>query len=140
MKKIFLFISPLLLFAFCISGCNRHNGWNAQQREELHNALKNYREMTYRNHLTPAEYDAFADEVARLIEEEYPVFTSFIQMQGVADTLDVVVVETIAQELDEDAHNLRHIYPYNFLVDEVFFRRDSPTISNSNSTNVWQGR
>lgn len=61
-------------------------------------------------------------------------------MQGVADTLDVVVVETIAQELDEDAHNLRHIYPYNFLVDEVFFRRDSPTISNSNSTNVWQGR
>ena len=37
-------------------------------------------------------------------------------MQGVDDTVDMVVVSTIVDELDADAHNMRHIYPYRALV------------------------
>lgn len=118
MKKLLLFVPLLLLLVMGISSCNNHNGWNAQQRQEMREALKNYRKMVYLNDLTDAEYNAFADEVARLLEQEYPVYTSFLQMQGATDTVDVVVVETIVQDLDEDARNMRHLYPYNFLVSQ----------------------
>ncbi len=37
-------------------------------------------------------------------------------MQGVDDTVDMVVVTTIVDELNADARNMRHIYPYNYLV------------------------
>jgi len=37
-------------------------------------------------------------------------------MQGVDDTVDMVVVSTIVDELNADARNMRHIYPYNYLV------------------------
>ena len=32
------------------------------------------------------------------------------------DTVDMIVVTTIVDELNADAHNMRHIYPYNYLV------------------------
>lgn len=118
MKKFLLFVPLMLLFALGISSCNNQNGWNQQQRKELRDALKDYRKMVYLNQMTDTEYDAFAHEVAHLIEHEYPVYTSFIQMQGAADTVDVMVVETIVQELNEDARNMRRIYPYNFLVEQ----------------------
>ena len=58
----------------------------------------------------------FSDEVAGQLENSYPVYMEFVQMQGVDDTVDMVVVSTIVDELNADARNMRHIYPYNYLV------------------------
>lgn len=39
-------------------------------------------------------------------------------MAGVNDTVDMVVVTTIVEELEADARNMRHIFPYDYLVAE----------------------
>ena len=97
--------------------CSKKREWNHQQRQAMRQALRDYREMVYLNDLTDAEYLLFTDEVATDLETAYPVYAAFIEMPGVEDTVDMVVVETIVDYLDADAHNMRHIYPYASLVD-----------------------
>lgn len=116
MKKILLSFSLLALFAAGFMGCSQQREWNREQRKAMRDALRDYRKMVYLNDLTDAEFQLFADEVATALETSFPVYTTFIAMPGVNDTVDVVVVETIVEELDADAHNMRHIYPYNYLV------------------------
>ncbi len=116
MKKILLSFSLLALFATGFIGCSQQREWNREQRKAMREALRDYRKMVYLNDLTDAEFQLFADEVATALETSYPVYTTFIAMPGVNDTVDVVVVETIVEELDADARNMRHIYPYNYLV------------------------
>ena len=99
-------------------GCSKKREWNHQQRQAMRQALRDYREMVYLNDLTDAEYLLFTDEVATDLETAYPVYAAFIEMPGVEDTVDMVVVETIVDYLDADAHNMRHIYPYASLVAE----------------------
>ncbi len=116
MKKILLSFSLLALFATGFIGCSQQREWNREQRKAMREALRDYRKMVYLNDLTDAEFQLFADEVATALETSYPFYTTFIAMPGVNDTVDVVVVETIVEELDADARNMRHIYPYNYLV------------------------
>lgn len=82
----------------------------------MREALDSYRQMVYLDDLTDAEFVLFSDEVAGALENAYPVYAAFIQMPGVNDTVDMVVVTTIVEELNADAHNMRHIFPYNYLV------------------------
>ena len=109
MKKILLSFSLLALFATGFIGCSQQREWNREQRKAMREALRDYRKMVYLNDLTDAEFQLFADEVATALETSYPVYTTFIAMPGVNDTVDVVVVETIVEELDADARNMRHI-------------------------------
>lgn len=74
--------------------------------------------MVYLDDLTDAEFVLFADGVANDLEGAYPVYTTFIEMPGVDDTVEMVVVTAIVDELNADAHNMRHIYPYNYLVSQ----------------------
>ena len=84
----------------------------------MRNLLRDYRKMIYLNDLTEAEYMLFSDRVLASIEEEYPVYTTFVEMPAVNDTVQVYVVTTIVEQLDADASNMRHIYPYRDLVAE----------------------
>ena len=65
-----------------------------------------------------AQRRLFADDVALALEEDYPVYTTFVQMPGVNDTVQVYVVTTIVEELNADARNMRHIFPYRYLVEQ----------------------
>jgi hypothetical protein len=58
----------------------------------------------------------FADQVLASVEQDYPVYTTFIEMPGVNDTVQVYVVTTIVEQLAADASNMRHLYPYRDLV------------------------
>ena len=116
MKKILLTVSVAALSILSIVGCSQQAKWNRQERQAMRNLLRDYRDMIYLNDLTDAEYMLFSDNVAANIEEDYPVYTTFIQMPGVNDTVQVYVVTTIVEELDTDARNMRHIYPYQYLV------------------------
>ncbi len=98
--------------------CSKKREWTHQQRQAMRQALREYRDMVYLNDLTDAEYLIFTDEVATDLETTYPVYATFIEMPGVEDTVDWVVVETIVDYLNADAHNMRHIYPYHSLVAE----------------------
>ena len=118
MKKFLLIVPVLALFAAAFVGCTQHQKWNHAQRKTMRAALHDYRKMVYLEDLTDPEFVLFTDEVANTLEGSYPVYTTFIEMEGVNDTVDMVVVTTIVEELDADARNMRHIFPYNYLVAE----------------------
>ena len=110
MKKILLSFT-LLAMAATITGCSQQAKWNHKQRQAMREALREYRDMVYLADLTEPEFVIFTDDVANDIEMVYPVYTTFIEMPGVNDTVDMFVVTTIVDELNADAHNMRHIYP-----------------------------
>lgn len=116
MKKILLCVPLLALFAAGLIGCSQQRQWNHEQRKAMREALRSYRQMVYLDDLNDAEFVLFTDDVAGQLENSYPVYVEFVEMQGVDDTVDMVVVSTIVDELDADAHNMRHIYPYSTLV------------------------
>ena len=82
----------------------------------MRNLLRDYRRMVYLNDLSEAEYMLFTDRVLASIEEEYPIYTTFVELPSVNDTVQVYVVTTIVEELAADASNMRHLYPYRDLV------------------------
>ena len=116
MKKILLCASLLAVFAAGFAGCSQRRDWNREERKAMRDALRSYRQMIYLDDLTDSEFVLFSDGVAGELENAYPVYTTFIQMPGVNDTVDMFVVTTIVEELDADAHNMRHIFPYDYLV------------------------
>lgn len=115
MKKILLTLSLFGVMAVTV-GCSEKAKWDHKQKEALRNALKTYREMVYLQDLTEPEFVIFTDGVAGDIETAYPVYATFMQLPAVDDTLDMFVVTAIVEELQEDASNMRHLYPYRTLV------------------------
>ncbi len=116
MKKILLCVPVLAIFAAGFFGCSQQKQWNHEQRKAAREALRSYRQMVYLNDLTDDEFVLFSDQVGNMLEVAYPTYTTFIEMPGAADTVDMVVISTIVDALDADARNMRHIYPYNYLV------------------------
>ena len=118
MKRFLLSVSVLALAIISAVGCSQQAKWNRAQRQQMREALREYRQMVYLDDLTDAEFMLFADDVALALEEDYPVYTTFVQMPGVNDTVQVYVVTTIVEELNADARNMRHIFPYRYLVEQ----------------------
>lgn len=116
MKKFLLSVSLLTLMLCGFVGCSQQNKWSREQRQSLREMLRDYRKMVYLNDLTEAEYMLFSDDVAAAIETDYPVYTTFVEMPAVNDTVQVYVVTTIVEQLSTDASNMRHLYPYASLV------------------------
>ena len=116
MKKLLLCLPLLAILAAGFFGCSKQREWNHEQRKAMREALRAYRQMVYLDNLTDAEFVLFSDQVAGTLENAYPVYVEFIQMDGVDDTVDMVVVTEIVDELNADARNMRHIFPYNTLV------------------------
>ena len=123
MKKIFSLLSAAVLLsaagyfvAVCLAGCSHQAQWNREQRQQMRQALNHYRQMVYLQDLTDPEFVIFSDNVATDLENSYPVYATFVRMPGMNDTVDAVVISAIVDELDADAHNMRHLYPYQYLV------------------------
>ena len=140
MKKILLCVSLLSMFAAGFVGCSQKREWNHEQRKAMREALRSYRQMVYLDDLTDAEFVLFTDQVAGELEGTYPVYATFVEMPGVTDTVDMVVVTTIVDELNADARNMRHIFPYNYLVGRACFPQASTTTSRRLFTTASPGR
>ena len=113
----------LLIFAIALGvgalvGCTHNNGWNEKNRKAVHDDLRNYRDMIYVEDLQEIEFEDFSGDVIDAIEIDYPLYTVYYELPARGDTLDVYVVSTIVERLDTDPHNLRHIFPYSWLVSE----------------------
>lgn len=115
MKKI-VHILLLAMTIIATASCSKQARWNHEQKEALKKALKTYREMVYLQDLTEPEFVIFTDDVAGNVESAYPVYATFMQLPSIDDTLDMFVVTTIVEQLNEDATNMRHLYPYKTLV------------------------
>ena len=102
MKKILLYL-PVMLILAAGFGCSEQRKWNREQRKEMREMLRDYRQMAYLNDLTDAEFILFSDDVATALEGDYPVYATFVTMP-------------VVEELQADARNMRHIFPYEQLV------------------------
>ena len=116
MKKSLLFI--MLTAMVVVTGCSNERRWGMREREELRKELRAYRNMVYLDNLAEAEFDLFSGDVVEAIEIDYPVYTTFVELPGRGDTVEVYVVSTIVEELNANPHNMRNIYPYPYLVAE----------------------
>lgn len=117
MKKLLL---TMMIFAAVASvvSCEKQRGWNHKERAKVHDEVRRYRERAYLRNLEEVEFDEFSNNVVDAIEIDYPVYTTFVELPGRGDTVEVYVVSTIVSELQADAHNMRKIYPYRILVRE----------------------
>ena len=101
-----------------VVGCSSGRRWSDKERAEVRRDVRAYRNMVYLDNLEEVEFDIFADDVTEAIEIDYPVYTTFVELPGRGDTVEVYVVQTIVSELQADAHNMRKLYPYKELVAE----------------------
>ena len=116
MKKVLLSVALVGLVVAGFVACGEQTKWNREERQAMRNLLRDYRKMVYLSDLTEAEYMLFADQVLASVEQDYPVYTTCVEMPAMNDTVQVYVVTTIVEQLDADASNMRHIYPYRDLV------------------------
>lgn len=116
MKRFLLSVSVVALIIGSLFACGEQTKWNREERQAMRNLLRDYRKMVYLSDLSEAEYMLFTDRVLASVEEDYPVYTTFVEMPGMNDTVQVYVVTTIVEQLAADASNMRHLYPYRDLV------------------------
>ena len=116
MKKFLLSVAIVALIFGGVFACGEQTKWSREERQAMRNLLRDYRTMVYLNDLTEAEYMLFTDQVLASVEAAYPVYTTFVEMPGKNDTVQVYVVTTIVEQLNADASNMRHLYPYRDLV------------------------
>ncbi len=115
MKKIYNIFAIVAIFAAMVS-CSQPTKWNDVQRAEFIEWLDDYREMIYLSDLSDSEFVVFTGDVSSELEVAYPVYTQFIIMPALTDTVDMWVVNAIVEDINADATNMRHLYPYHTLV------------------------
>lgn len=117
--KRFLLSLVLLTVMVAVAGCKtKTREWNDRDRRAVREEVRAYRDMVYLNNLAELEFEEFADDVVGYIEVDYPVYTTFVELPSKGDTVEVYVVSTIVKKLNADAHNMRNIFPYPWLVSE----------------------
>ena len=114
MKKFFIIMTAAA--ALLSAACSHHAQWNREERQQMRENINRYKKMVYLQDLTDPEFVIFSDNVAARLENSYPVYATFMRMPGAQDTVETVVVAAIVDDLEADAHNMRHLYPYHYLV------------------------
>lgn len=117
MKRLLLSLALVAVAATTI-GCTQQQKWNHEEKKALREMLKEYRQILYLQDLTDSEFVIFTDDVANDLEVAFPVYTTFVEMPALNDTIDMYVVMQIVDEINADAHNMRHLFPYHDLVAE----------------------
>lgn len=110
--------------ALSFVSCSQPTEWNTTQRAAFRELMNDYREMVYLENLDNTEFVIFSNDVANDIEMTYPNYAQFVAMPAVNDTVDVWVVTTIVSDLNENAHNMRYLYPYESLVKSGMLPKD----------------
>ena len=118
MRRLLLSLVLLAVMVVAAGCAPRGKEWNDKDRRAVREEVRAYRDMAYLNNLAELEFEEFADDVVGYIEIDYPVYTTFVELPSKGDTVEVYVVSTIVKRLNADAHNMRNIYPYPWLVAE----------------------
>ena len=85
------FLLPLVMLATTVAAisCKSDKKWSDLDRRAVRDEVRTYRDMVYLENLADTEFDAFSGDVVSAIEVDYPVYTTFIEMPGQGDTVEV---------------------------------------------------
>lgn len=112
MKKTLLLVCLLAL----LFGCAKRKEWNQQQRQQMREMLRQYRDMVYLENMTDSEFGLFADGVLADLELMYPNYPAFVALPAMNDSVTTVIITTIVTDVKADPHNMRYMFPYDQLV------------------------
>ena len=112
-----IFKAIVLTTAVAAVACSKNATWHEAERRELREEVQAYRDMIYLQNLANEELELFSGDVVESIEIAYPVYAVFEELPGQSDTVQVYIVETIVTQLKDNAHNMRHLFPYHSLVE-----------------------
>lgn len=116
-QGIALVIATMGIVGASLSACGTKNkGWNEEQRASAREMLSEWRDVAYLNALSDAEWAMFAGDVADILEMQWPSYVEFMAMPMVDDSVELVVVTAIVNEIEANSRNMRHIFPYHTLV------------------------
>lgn len=117
-EKIIYPIVAIVATVVMVVGCSGRKGWTPRQRAEAKEQLTEWREVAYLGAMSDAEFAAFTDQAVEMLESRYPSYLELIAMPMMGDSVEVVVVATVVSDIRSDSHNLRHLFPYRWLVQE----------------------
>ncbi len=122
-KEIYttLFAAAAILAVACNTTTSE---WTNEQRKSMRRTLHQYRDMVYIDELTDAEFYIFSDNVTDEVEAAYPDYDTFFAFPAVNDSIASYVTTVIVEQLDADASNMKHIYPYRTLTKEGVLPKD----------------
>ncbi len=118
MKKFTLPSIFMLALSLLFVSCSQPREWSAEEHQKFVTTLEPYRQMAYLDEFNDAEFVVFSSDIGTLAEGRYPLYTEFIALPSLSDTLDVWVVTSIVEQLDTNAENMRYLYPYHTLVNQ----------------------
>lgn len=107
----------VVLSTLTLGSCGNKHRWNEQQRREAREMIRQWREITYLNALSEAEFELFTTNVTDLLEAEWPSYVEFIEMPMVGDSVEMVVVAAIVTEIKASPERLQRIFSYPELID-----------------------
>lgn len=112
MKKLFLILS----IGVALLACKTSKQWTPEQRQQLREQIRAYREWSYLQNMNDAEFMLFTDDVAAMLEAEYANYTVLSQIPSMQDSLTQTVIVTLGNYVTTDARNMRYLFPYTSLV------------------------
>lgn len=106
-------ISVLML----LSSCGNKGNWTQKERRAAQDMLREWREIVYLGDLSEEEFALFTNNVTDYLERHYPSYVEFIEMPMVGDSVEMVVIAAIINEINASPERLRHIFTYHDLVE-----------------------
>lgn len=100
-----------------VVSCGKKSAWTPKQRTQAREMIDQWREWAYVGQMSESEFADFASRTIEQLETRYPSFVEFVAMPMAGDSVEVVMVAEIVEDLRADSHNLRRLFPYRMLVE-----------------------
>lgn len=100
-----------------MGSCSGGKHWKEEQRRASNEMLRDWRHLAYLNALSEQEFELFANRVTDVLERKYPSYVEFVEMPMMGDSVEMVVIATIVNEIKASPERMKNIFPYHNMVD-----------------------
>lgn len=117
----------ILLAGLSFGSCSGGGHWKDEERRASNEMLRDWRHLVYLNALSEQEFELFANRVTDALERKYPSYVEFVKMPMMGDSVEMVVIATIVNDIKASPDNMRNIFPYHNMVDAGVLPKDLTT-------------
>lgn len=110
-------VALILLAGVSFGSCSKGKHWKEEERRASNEMLRDWRHLVYLNALSEQEFELFANRVTDALERKYPSYVEFVEMPMMGDSVEMVVIATIVNEIKASPDRMQNIFPYHTLVE-----------------------